>query len=102
MKSNLTKVKRHSRTLKGNPWAICHASVGPKKTAKFERCVRDVKVKEAYYRIHDTSPDTSDDAYEAVIRQRVNRLMFDKNWPRSRAENKVMRDILAYDRKIRK
>jgi hypothetical protein len=28
---------------KSNPWAICHAQVGPKKTRKFERCVRQVK-----------------------------------------------------------
>jgi len=28
---------------KNNPWAICHAQLGPKKTRKFERCVRDVK-----------------------------------------------------------
>lgn len=28
---------------KVNPWAVCHAQLGPKKTAKFERCVRDVK-----------------------------------------------------------
>jgi hypothetical protein len=28
---------------KNNPWAICHAKLGPKKTPKFERCVRDVK-----------------------------------------------------------
>lgn len=26
-----------------NPWAICHAQVGPKKTPKFERCVKQVK-----------------------------------------------------------
>lgn len=26
-----------------NPWAVCHSSVGPKKTDKFERCVQDVK-----------------------------------------------------------
>ena len=26
-----------------NPWAICHAQVGPKKTRKFERCVKSVK-----------------------------------------------------------
>ena len=26
-----------------NPWAICHAQVGPKKTPKFERCVQAVK-----------------------------------------------------------
>lgn len=28
---------------KVNPWAVCHASTGPKKTEKFERCVKDVK-----------------------------------------------------------
>ena len=28
---------------KYNPWAICHAQVGPKKTRKFERCVKAVK-----------------------------------------------------------
>ena len=28
---------------KTNPWAICHAQVGPKKTRKFERCVKSVK-----------------------------------------------------------
>jgi len=28
---------------KANPWAICHAQVGPKKTKKFERCVQSVK-----------------------------------------------------------
>ena len=26
-----------------NPWAICHAQVGPQKTRKFERCVMSVK-----------------------------------------------------------
>ena len=31
---------------KNNPWAICHASTGPKKTKKFERCVKKVKEKE--------------------------------------------------------
>jgi hypothetical protein len=28
---------------KANPFAICHAQVGPKKTRKFERCVKSVK-----------------------------------------------------------
>lgn len=28
---------------KVNPWAVCHASTGPKKSAKFERCVKKVK-----------------------------------------------------------
>ena len=31
------------KTEKSNPWAICHAQVGPKKTRKFERCVQSVK-----------------------------------------------------------
>lgn len=28
-----------------NPWAVCHESVGPGKSDKFERCVKDVKRK---------------------------------------------------------
>lgn len=28
---------------KKNPWAICHAQLGPRKNAKFESCVRQVK-----------------------------------------------------------
>ena len=28
-----------------NPWAICHAQLGKKKTDKFERCVKKVKAK---------------------------------------------------------
>jgi len=28
---------------KPNPWAICHTQVGPKKSRKWERCVREVK-----------------------------------------------------------
>jgi len=31
---------------KYNPWAVCHASTGPKKSAKFERCVQHVKLNE--------------------------------------------------------
>ena len=27
-----------------NPWAICHSQVGPKKSRKWERCVREVKL----------------------------------------------------------
>lgn len=30
---------------KVNPWAVCHASTGPEKSEKFERCVMDVKEK---------------------------------------------------------
>jgi len=26
-----------------NPWAICHSQVGPKKSRKWERCVREIK-----------------------------------------------------------
>lgn len=29
--------------VENNPWAICHSQLGPKKNAKFERCVRQVK-----------------------------------------------------------
>jgi len=32
-----------ARKEKANPYAICHAQVGPKKTRKFERCVQSVK-----------------------------------------------------------
>ena len=28
---------------KPNPWSICHSQVGPKKSRKWERCVREVK-----------------------------------------------------------
>jgi hypothetical protein len=28
-----------------NPWAVCHAQLGKKKTKKFERCVMKVKAK---------------------------------------------------------
>ena len=28
---------------KVNPWAVCHASTGPEKSKKFEKCVMDVK-----------------------------------------------------------
>lgn len=31
---------------KVNPWAVCHASTGPEKSDKFERCVMDVKKKQ--------------------------------------------------------
>lgn len=37
--------KKDQLTEKVNPWAVCHASTGSKKTAKFERCVMDVKGK---------------------------------------------------------
>ena len=47
-----TSPENHDRNMVGmseekkgepNPWAICHAQVGPKKTRKFERCVHSVK-----------------------------------------------------------
>jgi len=31
------------KTKKQNPWAICHAQVGPRKSKKWERCVQSVK-----------------------------------------------------------
>jgi len=39
--------KKLNEAKKPNPWAVCHASVGPKKTPKFERCVKKVKTKES-------------------------------------------------------
>jgi hypothetical protein len=47
-----TSPENHDRNMVGmseekkgepNPWAICHAQVGPKKSRKFERCVMSVK-----------------------------------------------------------
>jgi hypothetical protein len=35
--------KKSTKKQEPNPWAICHSQVGPKKTPKFERCVRQVK-----------------------------------------------------------
>jgi len=35
--------KEKNKKSEPNPWAICHAQVGPKKTRKFERCVQAVK-----------------------------------------------------------
>ena len=35
--------KKTTKKQEPNPWAICHSQVGPKKTPKFERCVRQVK-----------------------------------------------------------
>lgn len=36
--------KRHTYS-QVNPWAVCHASVGRKKSSKFERCVQEIKSK---------------------------------------------------------
>lgn len=40
-----TKLQKMVKEGKVNPWAVCHASTGPKKTDKFEKCVRQVKGK---------------------------------------------------------
>lgn len=37
--------RRVARRQPRNPFAICHASTGPRKTRKFEHCVRKVKAK---------------------------------------------------------
>ena len=47
-KMNLTtgevkEEKKKSKKTEVNPWAVCHSQLGPKKTAKFERCVKQVK-----------------------------------------------------------
>ena len=48
---------------KVNPWAVCHASTGPEKTAKFERCVKKVKKKTGYH--ESTVEDIADMIDEA-------------------------------------
>jgi len=35
--------QREGKKGKKNPWAICHAKLGPRKNAKFESCVKQVK-----------------------------------------------------------
>jgi len=42
------KLDEGGKKNKANPWAICHAELGPKKTKKFERCVKSVKKKTGY------------------------------------------------------
>ena len=36
-------MKKKPKKGEPNPWAICHSQVGPKKSRKWERCVREVK-----------------------------------------------------------
>ena len=35
--------EKENEDSKSNPWAICHSQVGPKKSRKWERCVREIK-----------------------------------------------------------
>lgn len=42
-KGEVEEGKKKNKKSEPNPWAICHAQVGPKKTRKFERCVQSVK-----------------------------------------------------------
>ena len=37
------KPKKTKKEPEINPWAICHSQLGPKKTPKFERCVKAIK-----------------------------------------------------------
>jgi hypothetical protein len=39
VEKEVTEIKKDE----DNPWAICHSQLGPKRNAKFERCVRQVK-----------------------------------------------------------
>lgn len=39
----VAKKKKKSKDWDPNPWAVCHSTVGPEKSDKFERCVKDVK-----------------------------------------------------------
>jgi hypothetical protein len=40
---NLSSVGMTESKKENNPWAICHSQVGPKKSRKWERCVKQVK-----------------------------------------------------------
>ena len=40
---NDRKMVGEEKKNKPNPWSICHSQVGPKKSRKWERCVREVK-----------------------------------------------------------
>ena len=40
---NIRKMWEEAAKGKPNPWAVCHARLGPEKDAKFERCVMHVK-----------------------------------------------------------
>ena len=35
--------EKKSKENKPNPWSICHSQVGPKKSRKWERCVKEIK-----------------------------------------------------------
>lgn len=37
------EIEEKEKDSKKNPWAICHAKLGPRKNAKFESCVKQVK-----------------------------------------------------------
>lgn len=50
-----------NKKTKVNPWAVCHSQLGPKKTAKFERCVKNVK----------KSIKEGTDPYKAVLEEKV-------------------------------
>ena len=38
-------ISEKKRKKKPNPWAICTSQVGRKKKAKYERCIKKIKVK---------------------------------------------------------
>ena len=41
--TEVEEIDEKEEDVKKNPWAICHAKLGPRKNAKFESCVRQVK-----------------------------------------------------------
>ena len=43
VKATPTEEMSEEKDSKKNPWAICHAKLGPRKNAKFESCVKQVK-----------------------------------------------------------
>ena len=46
IKVEAKKKEKKSEDWDPNPWAVCHAKLGPEKTEKFERCVQHVKEKQ--------------------------------------------------------
>lgn len=55
---------------KVNPWAVCHASTGPEKSEKFERCVMDVKKK------HGVKEQSS-----TILKDRMVQILFEMKRP---------------------
>lgn len=54
---------------KVNPWAVCHASTGPEKGEKFEKCVMDVKKKQGMKEGEKPSAGLSKEKKSAIVKK---------------------------------